>query len=385
VHIRTTAIAAAACAALASPALAHHGFGRFDMTAEAHYSGTLTGIDLVNPHSYMNFDAVLENGETISMRCEMRAATLIRRMGWDTEMFVLGSHVEVFGRPHRDDPHSCYLETFTLGDAPAVNRNDLFATEAVDTSDRPLRLASGEPNISGDWAVEQNVLTVPPEGGNGSLVPKRFVEDFAAGRITLEEIRAQSPSRRPTATYTEAGQAAADAFRQWAPEDNPRLRCKPTSILFDWTFDWPVNRITQEADRIVIDYGLITAQRVIHMGLTEHPADITPSNTGHSIGRWEGDTLVVDTVGFEPGVIAPPTRNSDQLHVVERFTLDPEKMEITREYTAEDPVYLAAPYEGSDVVLLSEIPWQAQPCEELTYEFSDGAEAEAERRATTTP
>jgi hypothetical protein len=284
--------------------------------------------------------------------------------------------VDVHAHPHRDDPQSCYLESVTVGNAPALDRNAQFTSATpVDTSNRPLRLASGELNISGDWAVEQAVLTVPPSGGSGDLVPSSLREDYAAGRITLEEIRARNPGR-PRAVYTEAGQAAADAFRMWSPEDNPRLSCKPTSIVFDWTFDWPVNRITQttvDGKKVIdIDYGLYSFSRRVHLGLSEHPQGVQPSSAGHSIGRWEGDTLVVDTVGFEPGVLVPPTRNSDKLHVIERFTLDTAKFAMKREYTVEDPVYLAAPYSGSDTVFLSETPYEKQRCEELTFEFSDG-------------
>ena len=104
--------------------------------------------------------------------------------------------------------------------------------------------------------------------------------------------------------------------------------------------------------------------------MAAHPANPAPSNSGHSIGRWDGDTLVVDTVGFAEGVLVPPTRNSPQLHVVERFTLDPKTFALKREYTAEDPVYLAAPYTGRDTVLLSEVPFEKQPCSELTFEFT---------------
>ena len=97
--------------------------------------------------------------------------------------------------------------------------------------------------------------------------------------------------------------------------------------LFDWTFDWPVNRITQatvDGEKLIdIGYGLDSFSRRIHLGMEGHPAGLEPSNAGHSIGRWEGDTLVVDSVGFTAGVLVPPTRNSDKLHVVERFTLDP--------------------------------------------------------------
>jgi Family of unknown function (DUF6152) len=377
-RLQGSMLGAAIALGSAGTALAHHGFGLFQMDEFVDYSGTLTKFELVNPHSYLYFDTVDADGEPLSMRCEMRAATLIKRSGWKVDEFVSGRRVEIHGHPHRDDPHSCYLESVTLGGATTIDRNDQFTSSApVDTSTRPLRLASGEPNISGDWAVEQAVLTIPPGGGNGSLVPRSLREDFAAGRITLEEIQARNPPRaRPT--YTDAGQAAATAFRMWSPEDNPRLSCKATSIVFDWTFDWPVNRITQptaDGENVIdIDYGLYSFSRRIHMGMDEHPADVEPSNSGHSIGHWEGDTLVVDTVGFEPGVLVPPTRNSDQLHVVERFTLDTKTFALKREYAAEDPVYLAAPYQGSDTVLLSDTPFEKQPCEELTYEFSNGGD-----------
>jgi hypothetical protein len=168
---------------------------------------------------------------------------------------------------------------------------------------------------------------------------------------------------------TARGQAEADAFRMWSPEDNPRLRCRPTSIIFDWVFDGAVNRITQERDRIVINYGLYSFERVIHMNTDEHPVDVTPSYAGHSIGRWEGDVLVVDTVGFEPGVIAAPVRHSDRLHVVERFSLQAQPLGLKREYLADDPIYFTDQYIGSDTVLVADVPYVAHPCDELAPEF----------------
>ena len=187
--------------------------------------------------------------------------------------------------------------------------------------------------------------------------------------------RYHHPRPAPPA-YTETGQAAADAFRMWSPEDNPRLSCQPTSIIFDWTFDWPVNRITQKTvngEKIIdIDYGLYSFSRRIHLDMAGHPNGIEPSYAGHSIGRWEGNTLVVDTAGFAPGVLVPPTRNSDKLHIVEHFEFDMENLALKREYTAEDPVYLAVPYSGSDTVFISETPFERHPCKELTYEFAPG-------------
>ena len=53
---------------LAAPALAHHGFGRFDPTREVMIEGTLTGIDFVNPHAYLYFDAMTADGNVQPMR-----------------------------------------------------------------------------------------------------------------------------------------------------------------------------------------------------------------------------------------------------------------------------------------------------------------------------
>ena len=129
-----SAVFASALAVLATPALAHHGFGLFQMDIMKKWSGTITKMNLVNPHSYMELDVVDANGKKVHMRCEMRAAALLRRSGWSIEMFKPGSRVEIEGRPHRDDPKACYIENFKIGDGPAMNRNDQFQTKGVDHS-----------------------------------------------------------------------------------------------------------------------------------------------------------------------------------------------------------------------------------------------------------
>jgi hypothetical protein len=353
----------------AASASAHHGFGQFDRSKPVDLDGTITGIDFVNPHSYLKLDVTGAAGETIAMRCEMRAATLMRRSGWSEEMFVNGSTVSIQGWGHRTDPAACYIEDIKIGDAEAINRNDQFSTgTGPDLSNRPYRLASGEVNLSGDWAQEQYVIAVPPDGSPANLVPKSMVQRIESGELTMRDVPPSGWGPRPV-TYTALGETAVREFNRGSPEDNPRWRCAPTSIIFDWTFDGAVNRITQAGDRIVISYGLYSFERVIHMNMSEHPADIEPNYAGHSIGRWEGDVLVVDTVGFAPGIIAAPVRNSAELHIVERFALDPETLELRRDFVAEDPVYYSDQYVGYDIVLPADVPWVAHRCAELAPEF----------------
>jgi len=371
---RVAATIVAAVLAIPASSLAHHGIGRFDRSQPVEFTGTITGIDFVNPHSYLYIDVADANGEPRAMRCEMRAATLLRRSGWSEEMFVIGAEATIYGFAHRDDPSACYLEDITIGDVLELNRNDQLEHRTTSVSgNRPLRLASGELNISGDWAQEQYVIAVAPDG-RGNLVPKSMIEAVESGAVALEDVPPAGWGPRPV-TLTARGQAEADAFRMWSPEDNPRLRCEPTSILFDWVFDGALNRITQKGDRIVIDYGLYSFERVIHMNMDAHPDDIEPSYAGHSIGSWEGDVLVVDTIGFAPGVLAPPVRHSAELHVVERFSLNPDTMELRRDYVARDPIYFEDEYVGYDIVLPSDVPYVAHPCNELAPEFvSEGAD-----------
>ena len=348
---------------LAAPVWAHHGFGRFDPTKDVTIEGSLTGIDFVNPHAYLYFDAKTADGKIQPMRCEMRAATVLRRSGWSPEMFVPGKHVVVSGNPHRDDPASCYIETLKLDDT-TFERYQQLTTATQGRSDRPARAASGEPNIYGDWAQEQYLIARPPEG-RGGLVPKSMIAGVQSGQIKFEDVPNAGWGARPV-TFTPAGQTASDELRAKPPSDSPRARCEITSILFDWVFDGPINRIAKGADAITIEYGR-GLKRTIHTNMASHPANVTPSRGGHSIGRWDGDTLVVDTVGFMPGIIAGNVPHGAQLHVVERFTLDPATMALKRDYTAEDPANFTDKYAGTDIVLPADAPYAEDKCEELTY------------------
>ena len=139
------------------------------------------------------------------------------------------------------------------------------------------------------------------------------------------------------------------------------MRCETTSILFDWTFDGPVNRITQSDDVLTIEYGQPGLKRTVNLDAA-HPAVIEPSRVGHSIGHWEGDVLVVDTVGFLPGMLGTEFAHGERLHVVERFALNDSGTVLTREYTATDPEYFIGEYRGTDVTPRSPVPFVEDTC-----------------------
>jgi hypothetical protein len=352
---------------LIQPVWAHHGIGRFDPQGYIELEGMLTGLDFVNPHSYVRFNTTGEDGAVIAMSCEMRAATVLRRSGWSPDMFVPGVTIAITGRPHRDDPTSCHVETLTLGEAPTLERYQQLSDAApVDRTARPFRLATGEPNLAGDWAQEQYILARPPNGGPAGLVPISQLAAIEAGELPMHP----GPAGwfPPPVTLTEAGRAAAAALRDRPTAENPRLSCQITSILFDWVFDGTINRISQGEDVITLEYGA-GLTRTVHMGMAEHPDNIAPGRGGHSIGRWDGDTLVVDSIAFEPGSLAGSVPHSSELRIVERFTLNPETLELTREYVAEDPIYFADQYVDSDSVLPADAQFAVDQCKELAPEY----------------
>ena len=361
-------------------ALAHHGGAEYDLSKTVEFKGKLTRVEMINPHSWIYFDVTEPDGKISHHRCEMRSVHVLRRSGWTKDEFPVGQQITVEASPNRTDPASCYLQTILMADGARMDRYGQYVkapTGGVQEVRGPIntpknnrapRRPTGEPNITGDWAPIQQVM-VNAKGTGGGLVPLNQLSDYQSGqRPANAGARKGGPPAGPRlyggTELTEAGEKAAADFKR---EDNPRFRCQTTSIIFDWTFDGPVDRITQNKDTIVVEYGQFGLKRTVYMNLKDHPASVKPSRAGHSIGHWEGDTLVVDTVGFLPGFLNTPVRNSDKLHVVERFTLDPNKMALTRSYAAEDAVYLKGKYTGSDTIFVADAPYDPGKCQELNF------------------
>ena len=91
--------------------VAHHGGGTFDLTKSVTFTGTLTKVELVNPHSWLYFEVKEADGKMSKHRCEMRSAHVLRRSGWAKELFPVGATVAIEAAPDRVDPGSCYLNT----------------------------------------------------------------------------------------------------------------------------------------------------------------------------------------------------------------------------------------------------------------------------------
>jgi hypothetical protein len=127
----------------------------------------------------------------------------------------------------------------------------------------------------------------------------------------------------------------------------PHARCKPSGgpreFVTPYGFeiaDFP------DAQRVyVFDIGGPHSFRTIYMDGRPHPKNLTPSYYGHSIGRWDGDTLVIDAVGFNEKfwMSRDGLPHTDQLHLTERFTRT-DFNTLKYEVTVDDPGAYTAPW-----------------------------------------
>jgi hypothetical protein len=134
-------------------------------------------------------------------------------------------------------------------------------------------------------------------------------------------------------------------------KDTPGARCLPFNVLPLGGF---LNRIVQTHDLLVtvIEYD-IPGYRQIYLDGRPHPKDLEPSWTGHSVGTWDGDTLVIDSVGYNDKTwLGEANPHTAQLHVTSRLRrIDLGHIEI--ETTFDDPGAFKRPWKTKGVATLS--------------------------------
>lgn len=351
---------------VAPAAMAHHGPGQF-LGGDVTVTGTITNIRFVNPHAYVYLDVVDDQGETEAWRFEMQAGSLLRRAGWDEDVFPIGAEITITGAAGTRERTAGLFTTAVFADGTTLGRSTQLREDVDNDVHGRNRLATGTLDLNGTWAAPQRYVEAQEAGAVGGMGAP------GAGGPPAGGMGARPGGGRPTLpngiSLTEAGEAAVARYTE-SGGGNPRHRCAATNIFFDWTFDRHVNEIIQTEDTIVMKYGLMDIVRTIHLDMDEHPANIVPSVAGHSIGRLEGGTLYVDTIGFaNDGYLSASLIHSDQLQVTETFTYNSEDDSLTRVYSAVDPLNFNGIYSGEDVVYISNTPFEDYACVELMDDY----------------
>ena len=170
--------------------------------------------------------------------------------------------------------------------------------------------------------------------------------------------------------------AGADNFKNYdVAKFDYTGHCLPFGLLRSVNVGGYPIQIMQNSKYLAMLFEQNTWFHVVYMDGRPHPKNLEPTWFGHSVGRFEGDTLVIDTVGFNGrtrlDTIGHP--HSDQMHVIQRFQYtDPDH--IAYEVTIDDPKYYTKPWKNTRTF------WRMQPgeelieysCEENNRDFTEG-------------
>ena len=157
---------------------------------------------------------------------------------------------------------------------------------------------------------------------------------------------------------TPAGQRAIDAYDPF--RDDPTFRCDPVALRRVWAAPGTPLEISRSGANVLLHHEWMDVRRLIAVDAKEHPRNGRRSSLGHSIGRFDGDTLVIETANYSSGVLeqyvqrsGQPTRgllHSSALTTVERLR----------------PMWRAAPCAGNH---RRRPEFFAAPLSTLTYEY----------------
>jgi hypothetical protein len=274
---------------------------------------------------------------------------------------------------------ACSIGLLCLLPVPISAQSSQAAASAAAAASKPTpRTADGHPDFSGFYNLVdiyhgdpkeekpgQHVVNRAENGsvffdygganGGGGEEGNTRIRQTQNGKVNMLDrtcISCEEPPYKPE--YMAKVNAIGDAMYGDASPLDPQYDCKPYGVprgSLRGAGGYAM-QIVQNAQVIAFLYEDRPGPyfRLVYVDGRGHPEDFDPSYVGHSIGHWEGDTLVVDVVGLNDetwlgsGTIGPKyaMMHSDKMHVVERWTRTGNV--ITYEATVDDPVMFAKPW-----------------------------------------
>jgi hypothetical protein len=221
------------------------------------------------------------------------------------------------------------------------------------------------PDFTGVWEVAMGGGGARGGGRGAPGAPGAPAAPAAAGR---GRAMAAAPALTPEYAAKAKELASASTTR---PEDNPSANCLPPGMPAIMSQPYPIEVLMTPGLATIVTEAY-TQVRHIYTDGRPMPEDPDPSFDGTSIGRWEGDTLVVESMGFEPvprGINFP---YSEKMKIVERFKLsDPDTLSV--DTTIVDPLALTQPFSMGNRVFKRHRGWTIAEyvCEENNRNFVD--------------
>src|SRR6266478_4597829 len=273
---------------------------------------------------------------------------------------------------------ACFTGLLSLLPVPAAAQTGQSAASAAAAASKPTpRTPDGHPDFSGFYNLVDIYHGDPKEEKPGQHVVNRAengsvffdyggangggeegntrVRQTQNGKVNMLDrtcVSCENPPYKPE--YMAKVKAIGDTMYGDASPLDPQYDCKPYGVPRGSLRGGGgyAMQIVQNAQVMAFLYEDRPGPyfRIVYLDGRGHPDDFDPSYVGHSIGHWEGDTLVVDVVGLNDdtwlgsGTIGPKyaMMHSDKMHVVERWTRTGNV--VTYEATVDDPVMFTKPW-----------------------------------------
>ena len=300
---------------------AHHSDAVYDYEAIVAFDAEVARYVWRNPHVTIFVETEDETGEKIEWEIESGSTPIMIRSGWSQNLLDTGEAVTIRAHPMRSGQHKAILNTLETTDGRLWSQVEGRAEVTVAAS-----------SLEGVWrGVRSTGL-----GGQ-------------ANRLVL----------------TPAGETAVASYDRVT--DSPNVQCVPIPPPFLNSSASYLSGIELREDHVILRNEFFDMSRTVYMDGRDHPENGERTNQGHSVGWWEGDTLVVDTTLLSPhraGNSSSGVPSGEQKHVVERLSLSDDGTRAIVDVFVEDPEFLAEPFEGqTEMVYSPHLQLYAYDCE----------------------
>jgi len=319
---------------------AHHSFAtHYDTSNIVEIRGVLSDVKMRSPHSFFEVDVVTEDGKTETWEVEAHAVPILRRLGITRETLKVGDTV-MFRGPRSRRPEKLLL----FGAKIETSSGEQF--EILDS----IRKAP-------DYAISDT-----REGITG-------IDRLTGKWMTFITGQKVSDSPMP---LNEVGRKARENFNA---AFNPSSECVPSNLPSLLIIPY-VYEIKRDGNHIDIFHEYAKVRRPVTLGSSV--PNVTDPDFGKRIGRYENDTLIIESSGFpamsaglastwDPNGNGADIPSSEQKELIERYTVNDDGSVLTLEYTVTDPVYMSEPYTANVV-------WHRMPFDSPIYDFTCDAE-----------
>lgn len=325
--------------AIARTAAAHHSVAaEFDTSRQIELSGEITQVWFINPHIRYRLTVRDESGGAEDWELQAGNVTTLRRRNWFEDTLEVGDRITVAGDMGRDGAKKIRIRDIVMADGTRLSPNAGSAQ-----TDRNVVRASADKHYG--YAAAQNSYPLDITG------PWR--NDYR-WTVTVDDLE---PKPVP---FTAEGRRLFEATEAW---HDYALRCVAPGL--PRVFGAPYNvDVVDAGSHYLMVYIEHNTPRRIWMDGREAPPDTPETPMGFSVGRWEGDVLIVETTHLSPSWLdgSGLPMSGDGTRIVERYEWSADRLTIDRTMTIYDPYYTAplvrrrASARGDDIDLTEQAP-----------------------------